>query len=380
MPELPSPSQIAAALDRRVMGQTEAVREMAVALAKKLAGLRVGNILMIGSSGSGKTTLMRAVEEFLALNPALALRSTIVRVHANILGEEAEAGHPGERLLRRLIERARQQLGADAPLDRLLAQATHGLVFIDEVDKIRAYVGGQPSITGIRAQEALLTLIENEAVPFRLPEWAGGRTINLDSTDLLFVCAGAFEGLYDAVFHRVTVGRDKGLLKPVTVVEEGRVREELQFALRDWIKNEDLFEYGITPQFLSRFDAVVLLEPLSEDYLLQVFLNAADSGFRQSHAYFASQGVRLEMTKAAARRVAHEAARQPRLGARALKEVFRRVVRGYEYDPQAAAAKDGRLVIDVPQVEQAMASFRASSDAASTSAGWSSETASRPVI
>jgi len=380
MSELPSPTQIAAALERRVMGQTEAVREMAVALAKKLAGLRVGNILMIGSSGSGKTTLMRAVEEFLALNPALALRSTVVRVHANILGEEAEAGHPGERLLLRLIERARQQLGPEAPVDRLLAQATHGLVFVDEVDKIRAYVGGQPNITGIRAQEALLTLIENEAVPFRLPDWAGGRTISLDSSGLLFVCAGAFEGLYDAVFHRVTVGRDKGLLKPVTVVEEGRVREELQFALRDWIKNEDLFEYGITPQFLSRFDAVVLLEPLSEEHLLQVFLNAADSGFRRSHAYFASQGVRLEMTKAAARRVAREAARQPRLGARALKEVFRRVVRGYEYDPQAAAAKDGRLVIDIPQVEQAMATFRASSDAASTAAGWSGDAASRPLI
>ncbi len=85
---------------------------MAVALAKKLAGLKVGNILMIGSSGSGKTTLMCAVEELLAANPALAVRSTVVRVHANVLGEEAELGHPGEKLLVRLLERARQQLGA----------------------------------------------------------------------------------------------------------------------------------------------------------------------------------------------------------------------------------------------------------------------------
>jgi ATP-dependent Clp protease ATP-binding subunit ClpX len=366
MSDLPTPLQIAAALSRRVVGQNEAVREMSVALTKKLAGLRVGNILMIGSSGSGKTTLMRAVEELLAANPALALRSTVLRVHANILGEEAEAGLPGERLLARLLERARQQLGLDTPIDRLLAQATHGMVFVDEIDKIRAYVGGQPSISGIRAQEALLTLIENEAVP----DWAGGKRVTVDSSEILFVCAGAFEGLYDAVFHRVTTGKDKGILKPVTVVEEGRVREELQFSLRDWMKSEDLFDYGITPQFLSRFDAVVLLAPLAEEHLLRVFLQGTDSGLKQSQAYFASQGVKLDVTDAAARALVREAARQPRLGARALKEVFRRVIRGYEFEPRAASTADGRLVIDTPEVDRALANFRRGGDAAISSAGW----------
>jgi ATP-dependent Clp protease ATP-binding subunit ClpX len=270
-----SPLQIASALERRVVGQKAAVREMAVALAKKLARLQVGNILMIGASGSGKTTLMRAVEQMLAANPALWVRSTVIRVHANVLGEEAEEGHPGEKLLRRLLERARQQLGPEAPLERLIEQASHGLVFVDEVDKIRSHVGAQVNVAGIRAQEALLTLIENEAVPFTLPDWAGGGTVNVDSSALLFVCAGAFEGLYDAVYNRVTIGKDKGALKPVTVVEGGQVREELQFSLREWLKNEDLFEYGVSPQFLSRFDAVVLLEPLGEDDLLKVFAEGA---------------------------------------------------------------------------------------------------------
>jgi ATP-dependent Clp protease ATP-binding subunit ClpX len=379
MSDLPTPLQIAAALSRRVVGQNEAVREMSVALTKKLAGLRVGNILMIGSSGSGKTTLMRAVEELLAANPALALRSTVLRVHANVLGEEAEAGLPGERLLARLLERARQQLGLETPIDRLLAQATHGMVFVDEIDKIRAYVGGQPSISGIRAQEALLTLIENEAVPFRLPDWAGGKRVTVDSSEILFVCAGAFEGLYDAVFQRVTTGKDKGILKPVTVVEEGRVREELQFSLRDWMKSEDLFDYGITPQFLSRFDAVVLLAPLAEEHLLRVFMQGADSGLKQSQAYFASQGVKLEVTDAAARALVREAARQPRLGARALKEVFRRVIRGYEFEPRAASTADGRLVIDTPEVDRALANFRRGGDAAISSAGWDASSPGTPT-
>src|ERR1700761_426520 len=121
MPAMPSsstldPEAIARALGRRVMGQEEAVREMAIALAKQLNGLRVGNILMIGSSGTGKTTLMRSVESYLASEPDLAVRSTVVRIHANVLGEEAERGRPGEAVLGRLLARAREQLGASAPL------------------------------------------------------------------------------------------------------------------------------------------------------------------------------------------------------------------------------------------------------------------------
>lgn len=367
----PPPQQIAEALQKRVIGQKEAVREMAVALAKKLAGLRVGNILMIGSSGSGKTTLMSAVEELLAANPALAIRSTVVRVHANVLGEEAELGHPGEKLLMRLLERARQQLGDQTPIDRLLQQASHGLVFVDEVDKIRSHVGGQPNISGIRAQEALLTLIENEAVPFTLPDWAGGELVNVDSSGLLFVCAGAFEGLYDAVYHRVTYGKDQGALKPVTVVDEtGRAHEELQFVLRDWLKHEDLFEYGVSPQFLSRFDAVVLLEALGEDELLKILAEGTHSGLRQSQAYFSTFGVKLEVTEGAARRIAREAARQPRLGARALKEVFRRIVSPLEFDPKAAVGPDGVLRIDSAQVESVLDRDKGEVSSSSTNAGW----------
>lgn len=366
----PSPAQIAKALEKRVVGQPDAVREMSVALAKKTAGLKVGNILLIGSSGSGKTTLMRAVEELLAANPALASRSTLVRIHANVLGEEAEQGHPGEKLLRRLLERAREQLGDEAPIERMLEQARQGLVFVDEVDKIRSQVGGQPNIPGIRAQEALLTLIENEAVAFSLPDWAGGGRVSLDSSGLLFVCAGAFEGLYDAVYHRVTAGKDQGALKPVTVVDEGgRAREELQFSLRDWLKTEDLFEYGMSPQFLSRFDAVVLLEPLSEEALARIFAEGAESGLRQSQAYFASFGCKLEMTADAAQLVVREAARKPRLGARALKEVFRRIVSPLEFDPQKSAV-GGVVRIDLERVRQALASDRHGEGPASSTAGW----------
>ena len=81
-------------------------------------------------------------------------------------------------------------------------------------------------------------------MPLDLPEWMGGGSTTVDSSGLLFVCAGAFEGLYDEVYDRITIGDDKGMLKPMTVVVDGQVREELQFDLREWLRNEDLFEYG----------------------------------------------------------------------------------------------------------------------------------------
>ena len=346
---LPRPTEIATALARRVIGQKEALREMSIALAKKLAGLPVGNVLMIGSSGTGKTTLMRAVEEYLASDPQLAAGSLLIRIHANVLAEEAVEGRAGETVLLRLLERAREQAGEPADAGELLARVSGATVFVDEVDKIRSRVGDSTQTAGIRAQEALLTLIENEAVPLALPGWAGGGVRTVDASGILFVAAGAFEGLYDAVYDRVTIGRDRGDLQAVNIVEGDEVRQEIRFRLRDWLRNEDLFDYGMTPQFLSRFDAVVTLEDLGVDELVHIFLGSPESGLHQAEAYFEAHGIRLELSPAATLRIAGEAARQPRLGARALNEVFRRVIRAHEYEPRPG--EDGRLVIDLPAVE-----------------------------
>jgi ATP-dependent Clp protease ATP-binding subunit ClpX len=347
------PAEIASTLGTEVIGQEEAVREVSIALAKRLAGLVTGNVLLIGSSGTGKTTLMRAVENYLAADPSLADRSTLIRVHANVLAEQTREGRAGEALLLRILERARELSGPEADLETLLSRLGHAIVFVDEVDKIRASVGSQPNVLGIRAQEALLTLIENEAVRFELPSWAGAGVISVDASSILFVCAGAFEGLYDAVYDRVTIGRDRGSLQAVSVLGEGEVRQELNFSLRDWLRFEDLFDYGLTPQFLSRFDAQVLLNDLGEDDLVRIFLESPDSGYRQARDYFRVLDIELVVSPAAVRRVAAEAARQPRLGARALREVFRRVLSPYEFEPHRFIV-EGNLIIDLPEVEKAL--------------------------
>jgi len=146
------------------------------------------------------------------------------------------------------------------------------------------------SIAGIRAQEALLTLIENEAVPFRLPDWAGGQRVTVDSSELLFVCAGAFEGLYDSVFHRVTAGQDKGVLKRSRLWKKGVCARSCSSPCVTGCAARTSSTTASRPSFSRVFDAVVMLEPLAEEHLLRIFLQGADSALRQSQAYFASQG------------------------------------------------------------------------------------------
>ncbi len=353
---LPAPSEIAEFLGQRVIGQPAALREMAIALSKKLAGLRAANVLLIGGSGSGKTTLMRAVEGYLAQHEELSMRSAVLRLHANVLGEEAERGRQGQAVLAGLIERAGQRFGRSAGPERILEAVAHGIVFVDEVDKIRSAVGGEPHVRGVRAQEALLTLIENEAVPVELPAWLGGGVAEIDSRGLWFVAGGAFEGLYDAVFDRVTVGEDRGALRPVTVVEAGGLREELPFRLRDWIRSADLYRYGMSPQFLSRFDSTVLLDDLNVDDLVRILLGAPESSYRAAQDFFRAYGVELALSPAAARRIAEAAVRRKRIGARALAEIFRVVIAEYEFDPRQVAAESRVLSIDVAEVDRALAS------------------------
>jgi ATP-dependent Clp protease ATP-binding subunit ClpX len=140
-------------------------------------------------------------------------------------------------------------------------------------------------------------------------------------------------------------------------VQDGDVEEKLVFSLREWLKNEDLFDYGMSPQFLSRFDAVVLLEDLTVDQLIKIFLESPESGFRHAREYFERRGFKLSLSPDAVGEIATAASRQPRLGARALKEVFRRVIRDYEFDPGAKVnGPDRAILLDLPEVRAALGS------------------------
>jgi len=335
------PRDVFEELHRTVVGQDDVLREIAVALVKHLVGQPAPNILLIGNSGSGKTTLMRAVEHFLASRPDFG-GANVIRINANVLADEH--GGYGKAVLGRLYANAKSRGAADP-----LRSVSNGIVFIDEVDKIRANVGAQPNVRGIIAQEALLTLMENENVEFEHE----GEKLSVNSSSILFVAGGAFEELYDNVLRRATIGQDVTPMKPVVVVSaSGEVREELPFHLREYLKYDDLFRYGMTPQFVSRFESIVVLNDLNESDLARIFHEPEGSIFRTSRDYFARFGVDLRITRGALVSIAWDAARQKRLGARALRETFRRVIRGLEYDP---AEGGGVVTIDEEMVKRAIA-------------------------
>jgi ATP-dependent Clp protease ATP-binding subunit ClpX len=340
------PRDIFEELRKSVVGQDDAIREISVALVKHLVGQPAPNILLIGNSGSGKTTLMRAVERFLTQTPDLGAFANVVRMNANVLAEERQ-GY-GKVVLGRLYENARKILGPGASREELIDAVQRGIVFIDEVDKVRATVSGEPNVRGIIAQEALLTLMENENVEFD----ADGTTFVINSAQTLFVAGGAFEDLYDSVLRRATIGQDVAPMKPIVVVSSsGEVREELPFYLGDYLKYDDLFRYGMTPQFVSRFESIVVLNDLGEAELARIFVEPEGSIFRTSRDYFRRFGIDLQITRGALVAVAWDAARQKRLGARALRETYRRIIRGLEFEPR----EGGTMTIDEEMVRHSIA-------------------------
>jgi ATP-dependent Clp protease ATP-binding subunit ClpX len=178
---------------------------------------------------------------------------------------------------------------------------------------------------------------------------------------MLFLCAGAFENLYDQVYRRVTSPTSRVKLPTETVYENGEVQIREFFTLRHWFKQEDLFDYGMQPQFLSRFDNAIILEDLHAATLSRIFVEPRDSVFRASQNFFKRYAIDLEITDGAVKKVADEAAKSSRIGARALKAVWGRVIKPFEFDPfaQPDVKKDGdryRLLVDESIVLRALKS------------------------
>ncbi len=327
------PAQVFAALQRGVVGQDGALQETAVALCKHLNGVGSGNILFIGSSGTGKTTLMRQVEAVLTRAQG-EKAPLVVRINAAALAEEDSPKAESHAVLRALIDRARATLGPRASRAEIVSAVEGSIAFIDEIDKIRAEIGGRPNPSGIRAQEALLTLMEADRVLLPVYGSDGVEDMVLQSDRILFIAAGAFEGLHDIVYRRMTVGKDAGTLKKENVMTPwGQIVERDVFNLRDVWKTEDLFEYGISPQFLGRFESISFLNDLNADALGRILIDMPDSVFQRSRAYFRSYNVDLQITPKALEILCARAMENPRLGARALRTLFKGVVAPFEFQP-----------------------------------------------
>ena len=359
------PVEIFNELSQQVIGQEEALRYVSVAIFKHLEGEKYGNLLLIGNSGTGKTTIMRGIESLYHAHEELREHRVVLIMNASTFATE-EGAVDTSRLFTRLEERARQVLGAGATAGEIARAMERATVCLDEIDKVSGVIGGKPYVTGINIQQALLTLIEGERVfhPMTVLQNGGveANGVWVDTGKMLFLCAGAFETLYDQVFARVTSPKSGIKLPTTTTYVNGKIQIREYFTLRHHFRPEDLFEYGMQPQFLSRFDNAVILEDLTSDTLARIFREPAEGVLRSSQNFFRKYGIELEITDGAVKVIAEEASKSSRIGARALKSIYGRIIKPFEFDPfsRQEVQKNGgdfhKLVIDEPLVASSLKS------------------------
>ena len=329
-------------LRRGVLGQDRALRFVSVAIHKHVLGKVSGNILLIGSSGTGKTTIMNNIQRLYDTVPGFEPFRAVTILNANLLVDSERTEFRPDRMFAAIEQRARVILGEKPSLQELEETIERATVCVDEIDKMSTVVAGKPNPIGVVLQQGLLTLMEGERVPYRLHAWENGReverTVEIDTRKIMFVCGGAFEGLYDQVYNRVSKSGSGERIKTEAVkTADGSVRLESRFTLADFLKVKDLFEYGMVPQFMARFDKVVVLNDLNTAVLKEILLHSHDSPLARTQRYFESLDIELEIDDMAAAMIAEKASQENRTGARALRDVFSEIVNPLEFDPSGDA-------------------------------------------